>query len=102
MTSTPTPSERDFQAAVLELAALRRWRAYHTHDSRRSAAGFPDVCAIRDDRLIFAELKSMHGRVAPEQAAWLGSTSVTTRSRKTLDGRIANTSWACPSPPPRA
>jgi hypothetical protein len=62
-------SERDFQRAVVTLASLKRWCAYHTHDSRGSMAGFPDLVLVRD-RVVFAELKTATGRVRPAQADW--------------------------------
>lgn len=66
-------TERDLQDAVLELAGLRRWRAYHTYDSRRSAAGFPDLVLVskRRRRLIFAECKADRGRLTADQSTWL-------------------------------
>ena len=64
-------TEAQFQRTVTEYAALTGWLWYHTHDSRRSHAGFPDLCLVRGDRLIFAELKSERGRVRLEQEAWL-------------------------------
>lgn len=63
--------EREFQAQVLQLAKLSGWFCYHTHDSRRSAAGFPDLVLVRAPRVLFAELKSEKGQTRPEQAAWL-------------------------------
>lgn len=65
-------AEESFQSDVWRLARLNGWRVYHTRDSRRSPAGFPDLVLVRDGRLIFAELKSERGRVEPEQRAWLG------------------------------
>lgn len=65
--------ERDFQAQVLELLKLNRWVSYHTHDSRRSTAGFPDIVALHPasgDRLVM-ELKTEKGRATPEQLQWL-------------------------------
>jgi hypothetical protein len=56
---------------VLDLAALCRWKCYHTHDSRHSAAGFPDLCLCRPPRLIFAELKSDKGQLSSEQMNWI-------------------------------
>ena len=64
-------SEKQFQAQVLQLAKLSGWLTYHTHDSRRSQAGFPDLVLVRPPAILFAELKSETGRVRPEQAAWL-------------------------------
>jgi hypothetical protein len=57
--------------AVRELARLYGWMEYHTHDSRRSTSGFPDLVLLRPPRLIFAELKTPKGRVTPEQEVWL-------------------------------
>jgi hypothetical protein len=64
-------SEKEFQAQVVQLATYYGWRVYHTHDSRRSAAGFPDLVLVRPPELIFAELKTEKGRIRPEQADWL-------------------------------
>lgn len=64
-------SERDFQAQVLQLARLTGWRVYHTHDSRRSAPGFPDLVLVRPPMVVFAELKSKGGKLRPEQREWL-------------------------------
>lgn len=66
-------SEAGFQAAVVELALLLSWQVFHPFDSRRSAAGWPDLSMVRDGRLILAELKSARGRVTPEQREWLAA-----------------------------
>lgn len=71
-TTDRTVSEKDFMADVVELATWTGWRNYHTHDSRRSNPGFPDIVLVRDGRLIFAELKSEKGKPTPAQRAWLG------------------------------
>lgn len=65
------PTEKEFQASVIELARVNGFRDYHTHNSRHSAAGFPDLVLVRGDRLIFAELKTERGRVSEAQRAWL-------------------------------
>ena len=64
-------SEKEFQAAVVKLAKAKGWLAYHTHDSRRSEKGFPDLVLIRDGKLLIVELKTESGRVSPEQTVWL-------------------------------
>ena len=73
MTALPV-AERDFARQVDELLPLFGFqRSYHTYDSRRSHAGFPDCVAVntRDGRVVFLELKSSLGRLTLEQAAWL-------------------------------
>ena len=64
-------SEKDFLAGVTELATLAGWLVYHTYDSRKNQAGFPDLTMAKGGRLIFAELKSEKGRVSPHQQVWL-------------------------------
>lgn len=63
--------EADLQAMVVQAARYLGWTVYHTHDSRRSEPGFPDLTLVRAGRLAFVELKTARGRVRPEQAAWL-------------------------------
>jgi hypothetical protein len=72
-------SEKHFQAQVQELARLSGWLTYHTHDSRRSQRGFPDLVLVRPPIVLFSELKSETGRLRPEQAAWLEALSGCTR-----------------------
>ena len=64
-------SERDWQQRILDLARLRRWIGYHTHDSRRSSPGFPDLVLLRDRRCVVAELKSQRGQLTKPQNDWL-------------------------------
>ena len=66
-------TEKGFMAAVLQLAKIHGWRTYHTFDSRRSTAGFPDLTLVRGPRCIMAELKSATGKVTKDQAAWLAA-----------------------------
>jgi len=77
---TPRPSapglrlsEQAFQQQVLDLARATGWLAYHTHDSRHSEAGFPDLVLVHSlrRRVIYAELKSDSGHVSPPQQRWI-------------------------------
>lgn len=63
----PPESERQFQAAVLQLARLHRWAAYYVHDSRHSPAGWPDLILLRPPRAVAAELKREDGIVRVDQ-----------------------------------
>lgn len=64
-------SEKEFQDTVTDALSLFGWLWYHTHDSRRSNKGFPDVVAVRGQRVLFIELKREDGRVTVEQKDWL-------------------------------
>lgn len=70
-----TISEKDFMGQVIDLARMTGWRVYHTYDSRRSEAGFPDLVLVhpRRERVIFAELKSATGQLSVPQKAWLAA-----------------------------
>lgn len=67
-----TPTEADFQGRVIGLAKSLGWSVYHTHYSKHSEAGFPDLVLVRPPRLIFAELK-VWPRITPRpaQVEWL-------------------------------
>lgn len=64
-------SEDELQAKVEALAREFGWIFYHTHDSRRSQKGFPDLVMVRRGRIIWRELKTMTGKPTPEQRTWL-------------------------------
>jgi len=69
------------EAGLLEhiraLARRHGWLCYHTHDSRKSDAGFPDLVLCRPPsvhgpgRLLFLECKTSTGQVTEAQARWL-------------------------------
>ena len=68
------PSEAAFQSAVVDLALLRGWLAFHVHDARRGlGAGYPDLTLVhpRTGEVIWAELKTHKGRVSQQQQRWL-------------------------------
>lgn len=65
-------SEDAFQSLVIAAATQNGWLAYHTHDSRRSQAGFPDLVLVHQQLgVVYAELKSEKGKVSPAQQHWL-------------------------------
>ncbi len=69
-------SEKLFMQMVMDAARTLGWMVYHTHDSRRSEPGFPDLVMVwgkgeQNNRIIFAELKSKKGKLTKEQEAWL-------------------------------
>lgn len=70
-------TEKDFMQAVIDLARLNHWLAYHVHDARRSEPGFPDLvlCRAETDRypgqVMYVECKTAAGRVSAAQIRWL-------------------------------
>lgn len=62
-------TEAQFQAAVVQLASLHSWVSYHTHDSRRSDPGWPDVVFCRPPELLIVEFKTDKGRIR-QQCPW--------------------------------
>lgn len=70
----PKP-EADFQDNIIEYATFFRWLVYHTHDSRRSEPGFPDLVLVKRPRLLLWEVKGVTkkgpGQPEAEQYEWL-------------------------------
>lgn len=66
-------SEGDLQTNIVDTVRKLGGLVYHTHDSRRSAKGFPDLVIVfpRTGALLFVELKSDTGMPTPEQVQWL-------------------------------
>ena len=64
-------SEGDLQASIEQAARTLGFLAYHTRDSRRSAAGFPDLVLVKGGVLILAELKRQDAKPTGDQLAWL-------------------------------
>ena len=63
-------SEKEFQAAVVDLAKRCGWLIYHTYDSRKSNAGFPDLVLVKGRVVLFLELKSQDGKSTAPQVTW--------------------------------
>lgn len=77
-------SESAWQTTVIEAAHAQGWIVAHFRPARTQSggwstpvqadgAGFPDLVLVRAPRIIFAELKSQAGRVAPRQEWWLNA-----------------------------
>ena len=88
-------TERQLQDAVLKLARLRGFLCYHTHDSRRSQPGFPDLVMVRGGLALAVELKVRGRKPTDAQLEWLhalnevrGITSYLWTDRDWLDGTI--------------
>ncbi len=66
-------TEAQFQSAVRKLAVRAGWRCYHTHDSRKSDEGYPDLTLIHSKRrqAVWLELKSMGGVSSLPQREWI-------------------------------
>ena len=71
-------TEKQFMTAVVEMARMLGWLVYHTHDSRRSEAGFPDIVAVRRERVVFIELKTEKG----ETQRGAGAVALGARARR--------------------
>lgn len=73
--------EREFATQVEHLLTLFGWTWKHDEPAVRQSGtwatsfrgdrGFPDYIAVRDGRLIFAEIKNELGRVSKHQQHWL-------------------------------
>ena len=65
--------EKTLMANVLTMAGYLGWTLrFHVHDSRHSAAGFPDLILLHPDgRMMVVELKTEKGKVTPIQQTWL-------------------------------
>jgi hypothetical protein len=75
-------SERDFQQTVTDALTAFGWRwvlfrPARTERGWRTALsgspGYPDISAVRGDRILFVELKSANGKMRDEQRAWLSA-----------------------------
>lgn len=66
--------EKTLQEEVIALAGQLGWEHYHTYNSRKSVAGFPDLVLVhgRQKRSLFRELKRTKEKPSLEQALWLG------------------------------
>lgn len=81
--SSPRMSEAEFQDAVMAYAESHGWIVKHISDARRftkngpvgdvHASGIPDLLLIKPPRIMLIELKTMVGKLRPEQERVLNS-----------------------------
>lgn len=64
-------SEDELLAALRAAAKQFGWLAYHTHNSRNSADGFPDLVLVKDGRMLCWELKTAGRCPTAAQQEWL-------------------------------
>lgn len=92
----PEMTEAQLLDNVRKLSLLTGWLFYHTYDSRRSDAGWPDTVMlnVRQRRILFVELKARKGQLRPMQVVWLqalaevGMETAVWRPQQWLDGTI--------------
>lgn len=70
-TAAAAMSEDDLMRRVQRLCRDLGLLAYHTHDSRGSAPGYPDWHIVGRARSIFRECKTETGRTTTEQDEWI-------------------------------
>ena len=63
-------TERELLDAVRDACRWAGLLCYHTHDSRRSEPGWPDLVVVGKS-VLYRELKSDRGRLTPDQRTWL-------------------------------
>ena len=56
-------TEKNFQATVIDLARTYGWIVGFTYDAKKSEPGEPDLRMVRPPRVIFAELKTVKGKL---------------------------------------
>ena len=66
-----TANEKQLMQTLIQCARLNNWFVYHTFDSRRSDAGFPDCVCVKGGRMLVFELKAQNGRVSRQQRQWI-------------------------------
>ena len=70
-------TENVLQATIINIATKAGWEYYHTHNSKNSPEGWPDLVLARMDEegnnpeVIMAELKRIGQQPTPKQLWWL-------------------------------
>lgn len=64
-------AEADWVGWVVSTAVMHGWVVVNTADSRRANAGWPVFVAVRDGRMVIAQLKGEAAKVTTAQQRWL-------------------------------
>lgn len=64
-------TETELYESIRQLTRTLGLRLYHTHDSRRSYSGFPDIVIVGPGGVLFRELKRQDEYPTAAQRAWL-------------------------------
>jgi len=77
---TPSLTERQWQAQVLNLANLGDWRVFHPLTAQKKGAwatfqsghkGYPDLTLVKpSEGILFVELKTERGKLSDDQIEW--------------------------------
>jgi len=93
-------TEEQLLRNIVDAARKLGWAEYHTHDSRSSQSGFPDLVLVRKaahngegrGRVIFAELKRQNGKLTDAQRWWLEALAsvmaVRAGARKSVEAHV--------------
>ncbi len=63
--------EKEWQKRVEGVLRQYGWLVYHTLRSKGSTPGFPDICVVKGERLLFIELKAQKGWLTNAQNEWM-------------------------------
>lgn len=77
------------QERVRQRAIAYGWKFFHTWNSQKSAAGFPDCEMVRPPYMIKVELKRQHEEPTPDQQGWLDAYAEIERAIKAAGYRGA-------------
>lgn len=75
-----TTKEADFQKVLVQFARIMGWDVHWHPDEKQNAKsgrwdlmpppGFPDLVMVRDERILFVELKGQRGKLSHDQEYW--------------------------------